>query len=369
MSNAVKFTERGEVSLAVDVVSRTATDVILHFAIADTGIGIPPDKQRLVFEAFAQADGSTTRRYGGTGLGLSIASRLAELMGGEISLESEVGRGSTFHVRAGFELLAWTQTLPEAAPAEFASPAGGQTLPLRVLVADDNAIQRELVGRFLTRAGYRAVTVASGAEALAELERGGFDLVLLDLQMPVMDGFEIATAIRRRQRPGDRRIPIVAITASALATDRDRCLEVGIDDYLSKPVSRSQLLDLVAARTQDLRRAPDALWQPGDREAFLAGLGHDTHLARRLVGLFLHQVPDLMASLRAALEAGDAGALRKAAHALKGAMGSFPALAAHDVAARLELACLNDSLEAARALIPSLEREIERMTVTLPSLL
>ena len=290
-SNAVKFTERGEVALDVDLLDRTGDEVTIEIAVRDTGIGIPPEKLQAVFEAFVQADGSTTRRYGGAGLGLSISSRLAELMGGEISVVSEVNAGSTFRFKVRFGLAS---ALPPPAAAEGGAPDDAPAPPTargRVLVADDNAMQREMVLHLLEQRGYQVTAAAGGAAALAALQHAEFDLVLMDLQMPEMDGFQTAAAIRRREATTGGRVPIVAITASALKADRDRCLEVGIDDYVSKPVSKDQLVAMVAARITPRAAGVELPWRPADRAAYLGGLGDDHDLARRLTGLFLEQAP------------------------------------------------------------------------------
>jgi CheY-like chemotaxis protein len=332
--------------------------------VSDTGIGIPPEKQQLVFEAFAQADGSTTRRYGGTGLGLSIASQLAKAMGGDISVQSEEGKGSTFSltVRCGLPVAEEAPVRPAEA-ARAAAPGQG----LWVLVADDNAIQREVISHLLETGGYQVVAVSSGREAVDAFHRGGIDLVLLDLQMPEMDGFQTAAAIRALEKSGPQ-ATIVAITASALKTDRERCLEVGISDFLSKPVSKEALLAVVG--TRGARDAwTHAPWRPLDRQSFLDGLGGDAELARKLIDLFVANAPALVAAVRESLDRRDPEALKRAAHALKSAMGPFPAIAARDAAARLELAGLNGDLAVAWALYPALEREISRLTRSLPTLI
>lgn len=366
VSNAVKFTERGEVVLDVTVLERTEDAAVIAFAVKDTGIGIPPEKLQTIFEAFVQADGSTTRRYGGAGLGLSISSQLAELMGGEITVESAVGAGSTFRFTVRLGLAPAAPPPPAHADADAASaPAGAAG---RVLVADDNAIQREMVTHLLGQRGHQVTAVAGGAATLAALEQAEFDVVLMDLQMPDMDGFQTAAAIRRREAATGRRVPIVAITASALTTDRDRCLEVGIDDYVSKPVSKDQLVAMVAGYVQPRAAGAEPPWRPAEREAYLDGLGGDTDLARRLVSLFLEQAPSLLDAVHDALARRDAPGLSREAHRLKGAMGGFPAIAAQDLVARLENAALQGHVDTARAVFPSLERELTRLVRALPDL-
>ena len=230
VGNAIKFTERGRVAVGVDVAERTPTHATLHVTVTDTGVGIPADRQAAVFEAFTQADGSTTRRYGGTGLGLTISSSLVELMGGRIWLESEPGRGTRFHftVKVGVSDRA----------AHAAPPAAATTVdrPLRILLTDDNAVNRRLAARLLEKQGHVVQVASSGREALAALEREAFDLAILDVQMADMDGFETTAIIRERERATGDHLPIVAMTAHAMADDRARCLQAGMDGYLSKPI-------------------------------------------------------------------------------------------------------------------------------------
>jgi len=255
--NAIKFTAAGSVELMVSLESREGTDVVLHFAVRDTGIGIPADKQKLIFESFRQADGSTTRKYGGTGLGLAICSRLVEMMGGAIRVESEARRGSTFHFTARFGAgrpaeapptdAGSLQKLAEAAGAP--PPALDSSLNLRVLLAEDNVVNQRLVKRLLEKRGHRVAVAASGREALDWLDREGFDLILMDVQMPDMDGLETTAVIREREKKTGGYTPIVALTAHSMKGDRERCLAAGMDNYINKPVEAAKLLELVESVT------------------------------------------------------------------------------------------------------------------------
>ena len=241
LGNAIKFTERGEVVLRVEVRSQTEEEACLHFAVSDTGIGIAPEQQQKLFRAFSQADTSTTRKYGGTGLGLAISARLVEMMGGTIELESEVGRGSTFHFTLRFGRARGPATRPE--PAE---PAQVHGLP--VLVVDDNATNRLILQEMLTRWGMKPTVVEGGREALAALDqaRGSgspFALVLLDGMMPEMDGFTLAERIRENSE-------LVGATLMMLSSanrreDAARCEELHVASYLTKPVRQSTLLDAI----------------------------------------------------------------------------------------------------------------------------
>ena len=239
VGNAIKFTEQGQVSVRCTSEERTADAVVLHVTVADTGIGIPLDRQTAVFEAFTQADGSTTRRYGGTGLGLSISSTLVELMGGRIWLESEPGHGSTFHftVKVGLPRAADDAGLraPAVEPPAPVAPAAVDR-PLRILLTDDNAVNQLLAARLLEKQGHTVRLATSGRQALTALENEPFDLALMDVQMADLDGFETTAIIRRREKTAGGHLLIVAMTAHAMAGDRERCLRAGMDGYLSKPI-------------------------------------------------------------------------------------------------------------------------------------
>ena len=239
VGNAIKFTEKGEVVVQVEKQAKEAGEVVLGFMVSDTGIGIPRDKQELVFEAFAQADASTTRQYGGTGLGLSISAQLVGLMGGRITVESEPGRGSRFRFSARFGIAT--------------GPARSSRLParlrgLRVLVVDDNATNRRILEEILTQWRMRPVAVAGARAALEEMEAAAvagrpYPLVLLDANMPVMDGFDLAAKIQKSPRLAGG--SIMMLSSGARAGDRARCFELGIKAYLTKPVKQSDLMDTI----------------------------------------------------------------------------------------------------------------------------
>ena len=233
--NAVKFTRHGSVSVHVSAEMLTEPTVELRVAISDTGIGIPPEKQGAIFQPFVQADDSTSRPYGGAGLGLSIASVLVDLMGGSISLESVPGRGSRFQFTAIVQRAATTQ--PQR-PAVFKSKK-------HILVADDNIVNQRLAARLLEREGHQVEIAGSGKQALEMLDRGPFDVVLMDIQMPEMDGLAAARQIRRRELGSGRHLPIVAVTALASELDRQRCFEAGMDAYITKPVRAPELMHTI----------------------------------------------------------------------------------------------------------------------------
>ncbi len=270
IGNAIKFTDHGSVTVDVTSVADTTQAGMLTFAVRDTGVGIPPDKMRVIFEPFAQADGSISRRYGGTGLGLSICTRLVDLMGGRLDVESEAGRGSMFR----FTLPTGEALASVAAPSAAApSAATSRSVARRVLVVEDNPVNLRLVDAILMKAGHTAVAARTGVEALEALEREPFDIVLMDVQMPEMNGIETTEAIRARERviaadrtaapasstyaasfPGG--IVIVAMTAHAMDHDRESCLQAGMNHFVGKPISRAELMkviDSVDAPTPVLR--------------------------------------------------------------------------------------------------------------------
>jgi signal transduction histidine kinase/CheY-like chemotaxis protein len=254
VGNALKFTATGEVRLEVAQVSRDDGAIGLQFTVSDTGIGIPKHKLGAIFEAFAQADGSTTRKYGGTGLGLAISSRLVELAGGKLWVESELDRGSKFHFTAVFELpprsgeVDNTDLEDEARDLAERVAREEKLRGFHILVAEDNPINQKLAVRLLEKKGYRATIAENGLVALACLEKQRFDMILMDVQMPEMGGLEATRSIRERERILGGHIPIVAMTANAMKGDRERCLESGMDDYVSKPVLPEEMFRVMESQ-------------------------------------------------------------------------------------------------------------------------
>jgi two-component system, sensor histidine kinase and response regulator len=482
LGNAVKFTDAGEVVLDVHVEDVSPARATLRFAVTDTGIGIPADKQRQIFQAFTQADASTTRRFGGTGLGLAIALRLVELMNGRMWVESEVGRGSTFIFTASFdrpqvpaheplldkttaldglrvlvvddnatnrrildEMLASWQMKPTAVadaeaglaalgaavtrqepfdvilvdrqmpgvdglmlarrvrrdkqfgrtpiimmmsvggtkendsrgigvdafltkpvkhsdlldalatlfrvstrrsrPERMVQPSARPRKRLHVLLAEDNPVNRKLVTRLLEKRGHHIETVDNGRAAVTVIgsTATGFDVVLMDLQMPEMSGFEATHAIRERERGGSAHVPIVALTAHAMAGDRERCLAAGMDGYLSKPIDVNDLI-MTIERFGD-GAAPAAVTERSiaprvatfDEKTALAYTGGDRQLLKEVIHLFRKDAPTSLGRIERALHKRDGDALRMAAHALKGAIATVGSSAGRETAAELEM--------------------------------
>jgi len=242
IGNAVKFTDKGFVEVSAEAELRCAARGELQVVVRDTGIGIAPAQQALIFQPFHQADGSTSRRFGGTGLGLAICARLLDMMGGHIWVESQPGEGSTFHFTANFTVPA---VAADAAPPAPPAPPGSPPAGLHVLLVEDNLVNQKLACRLLENAGNRVTCANNGLEAL-DAFGAGFDLVLMDIQMPVMDGLEATGEWRRREQASGRRTPILALTANAMKGDRERCLEAGMDGYITKPIRPAEMFQIIA---------------------------------------------------------------------------------------------------------------------------
>ncbi len=518
VGNAIKFTEKGEVVLRVERQLSDGQDAILHFTVSDTGIGISPDKQATIFEAFTQADASTTRRFGGTGLGLTISARLASLMGGRIWVESEPGHASQFHVALPFAIRAEAPTVAprgelkdltgmsvlvvddnatnrrileeilagwglrptvvdggaaaiqsmeralnvgdpfQLAVIDFQMPdmdgfglaeiirdrpefarttilmlssVGGRggavrsrelgisaylTKPvrqsvlldailsvtggdlrassrqavtptrtketiraLRILLAEDNAVNRRVVTVLLEKRGHSVVAAVNGRDVLTAIAAETFDLVLMDVQMPEMDGFEATAAIRHAEADGPTRLPIIALTAHAMKGDRDKCVAAGMDGYLSKPVNAAELFALIESVAPSGSHAPAtapiAHAMPEVQEApqesaldlrdVLERVDGDRALVRELAQLYLDESPRMLAEIRRCVEAGDAHGLESAAHNLKGACASLGAKPMARVAFSLETMGRSAQLSDVVARFADLEREAVRFEVAL----
>jgi signal transduction histidine kinase/ActR/RegA family two-component response regulator len=244
IGNAIKFTQAGTISVRAQKEYTELDEFVVHFSVSDTGIGISPEYQASIFEAFSQADESHSRQYEGTGLGLAICARLVSLMNGQIWVESAEGQGAVFHFtvllkKAGAEMTALkedeTQPHPSGPIQEHPGPR------LEILLAEDNLVNQKVAGKMLERSGHKVTIAVNGQEAVAAFARQPFDLVLMDIQMPVMDGFEATQAIRDQEKDSGKHTPIIALTAHAISGYREKCLALGLDDYLSKPIKIADL--------------------------------------------------------------------------------------------------------------------------------
>jgi signal transduction histidine kinase/ActR/RegA family two-component response regulator len=246
VGNAIKFTEQGEVVVGIDLDPPGPMPEQLHFTVRDTGIGIPPERLERIFDAFTQADNSTTRKYGGTGLGLTISRRLVGLLGGRLWAESQQGEGSCFHVTLPIEATA-SAAIGADVPSAAAKPPEPAGSGPEVLLVEDNPVNQKLALILLQRHGYRVTVAGDGRRALDLLEDQRFSAILMDMQMPVMDGVTTTREIRSREiAGGSPRTPIIAMTANAMQGDRELCLAAGMDDYLAKPVKAEQLYQVLA---------------------------------------------------------------------------------------------------------------------------
>ncbi len=494
--NAIKFTERGEVVVTLTASPSEAGLTTVQLSVRDTGIGIPLAQQQAIFEAFAQADASTTRQFGGTGLGLSICTKLTQLMGGRIWVESVEGQGSTFHctmtcgigpdlppVPAPVKLqnrtalvvddnptnrriLAATLQQWDLAPTstgdgleavalaraaanrgepfglilldllmpgvdgltvaqEFrndpalrttpvvilSSTCAGETLqqartlqlagyllkpvkqaelhsalqqivtdltpatprskqpdtpppttrPWRILLAEDSPVNQKLACRLLEKRGHSVTVAPDGLAAIAAWESQSFDAILMDVQMPKLDGFQTTAAIRDREKTTGHHIPIIAMTAHAMSGDRERCLEAGMDDYLSKPIEANRLFETLQ------RLIPDCP-APLDRAAALAQVGDDPALLAELAGMILNDLPIMTAAIATAIQTGNAHDLDRAAHKLKGSLAILNATRAVALAQQLETAGRENNLTRAPALLQELEAALAELTPALRAL-
>jgi two-component system, sensor histidine kinase and response regulator len=498
VGNAVKFTDEGEVVVRVGSQPQAAGEAIVQVSVADTGVGIPADKQSMIFDAFSQADGSTTRRFGGTGLGLTISARLVAMMGGRIWVDSEPGRGSTFHftlraavrpehpaavvpreligrsvlvaddnatnrkifqkilekwemvptlvdsgpaaVEAVFEaerrgepfdivlldvnmpgmdgfstaeqlrdqaegplptvmlvtssdqfgdaercknigvaaylvkpvrqaalrdavLMALNgskRQMPKEAPAARTAPRGPV---LRILLAEDNVVNQRVAMGLLTKVGHAVTLAENGRLALAAIENATFDVVLMDMQMPEMSGGEAIEAIREREKTTGGHVPIIALTAHALKGDRERCLAIGADDYLAKPVVPAALYERIAAVSPATPHSPKGagVFDQSRAAALLARVGGDPMLFRDVIELFLDDCPNQLDAIRQAIHDQQPDRIYRAAHKLKGSAGNFEA---HEVMAllqRLEARARDGDLATCVSVFVEIEAEADRL--------
>ena len=330
INNAVKFTEQGEV--VVDVTTETASSddhVFLHFAVCDTGIGISAGQQDNIFDAFAQADGSMARRYGGTGLGLAICKRLVELMDGTIWVESNIGRGSTFHFTIQLEIGGQIRVHEHQKSTSETVRQNSAVQYLNVLAAEDNPVNQELVRQLLQKGGHTVTMVENGRDALEAIKLDKYDVVLMDVQMPEMDGFEATIRIRDAESTTDRHLPIIAMTANAMTGDKERCLDVGMDSYIAKPVQAAALIEALNGVTNGaestLRTESINVDTPlaFDKALVLEQFGGDVILVERIGELFLLGVDAQMQDISNTITDSNALELREAAHKFYSSVSMF----------------------------------------------
>jgi PAS domain S-box-containing protein len=372
VGNAIKFTEQGEISVNVSPAVEAGLGPkgkgieVLEFCVRDTGEGIEEGKLESIFESFTQADGSYTRKYGGSGLGLTISRQIVGMMNGDIWVESALGQGSAFYFTAVFSSLAVSgDTAPEPVSAGRAREPEDARGGLKILLAEDNAINQIFTKRVLEKAGHSVSVVSNGREAFEALGKGRYDVVLMDVQMPVMDGYEATRRIRGSSGGGvDPSVPIIAVTAHAMEGDREKCLSAGMDFYLPKPFGVSQLQEMIERAVRGKGAAavnayPEATAVDFGRALDL--LEGDEEMYHEIAEAFISSAPSIMELLGALVRAGDARGLTREAHSLKSSLGSIGAEKARMVAADLESAAHEDNLGEAEKLLETLRAEVSRV--------
>ena len=388
ISNAVKFTETGKVEVGAAVAERDGAAVVRYW-VRDTGIGLSPRAKERLFLPFAQADGSTTRKYGGTGLGLAISKQLVELMAGEFGVESIEGQGSTFWftlpLLPGSEARLLESAVPQHQPAAASPFAARFVMPPRVLVAEDNDVNQRIARLQLRRIGIDPIVASNGREAIEAFQGSRPDIILMDCQMPGVDGFEATRAIRRLERGTGTRVPIVAMTANAVHGDREACLAAGMDDYLAKPVSFDGIQRALGAwlpgfvaeagdagpdtvpTTAEMEEPTMTILEAETLTALQALSDDDDDLLQELVDIYLAEAPALIRAIRAASAEGDAEGLERAAHSLKGSSANMGALRLASKALALEELGRAGSIDGASELAAELDALFEEASGALTS--
>jgi CheY-like chemotaxis protein len=393
LSNAMKFTEKGDISVKVwanpSKKGLQPDQISMLFQVSDSGIGMTPEQQRTIFDAFSQADASTTRRFGGTGLGLAICQRLVSMMGGKIKVASQPERGSAFRFSAIFEQAA-------SQPSELTMPAAleaSSLAGLRVLVAEDHPVNQLLTRKLLEEWNCKAEVVANGLEAVKRWQQGGIDLVLMDIQMPDMGGEEATAKIRSLERPRQGHTPIVAMTANALAGDREKYLAAGMDAYVSKPISPDALahamhLALESRRDMDEDMLADFSFPVGELPAaavpaqpatmaeqaaidttrLLQSLGGDWQALMEVVVAMREDMAQRLPQLQLAADTRNEALALSHTHALKGALASVAIDRGASIAKVLEAAVRNANWPLYQRMLPMLVLEAQKMDLELKSM-
>ena len=382
VGNAIKFTDRGGIQVAVRIESRALDKTTLHFEIHDSGIGISHEVQSRIFDAFTQAESSTNRRFGGTGLGLAICRDLVELMQGRIWVESEPGKGSTFHFTAVFG-EATRDSVDRPAASATGPLLGLAEKPMKVLVVEDGRVNQLVAAKLLEERGHCVEIASNGQEAVEMVRDDEFDAILMDVHMPEMNGFQATAAIRQIEDKHGGHVPIIAMTANALKGDREQCIAAGMDDYVSKPIHSAELLHAVERFMHGRAAAPPRLeiagaapqiTKPKKRastafkaETFIAAAG-GPEMARQLIAIYAEDSVKFLQDASTSLAAGNSIALYEAAHSLKGMLGVYTASRASETASHLCHLAQDGDLFGARALLEKLKKECARLGSALASL-
>ncbi len=371
MDNAIKFTDAGEIRVEIQVTWPSSRRVPVRIAVHDTGIGVPEERQKAIFESFVQANGSTKRRFGGSGLGLAICRRLTEQMGGKMGLESRAGHGSTFWFELNLGKASPSRARIQSQRHNGAARTRNAGRGLRVLLVEDNPVNRRVVLKLLQR-NHVVDAVADGRQALEMISENDYDAVLMDVQMPEMDGFEVTAEIRRREAETGGHLPVIAMTAHAMKGDRERCLSHGMDDYLSKPVTGESLTAILSAwapahRDAHPRADRVALAAPADLGEVRRISAGDDGFMRELIGEFLSYTPGLLSQLRVAVSAGERTNAEGLAHAIRGSCRILGAQALANACLALEAAARNGRPKHLTPHLADVERQYEHLQKYLTS--
>lgn len=332
IGNAIKFTPQGSVAIDVKMQPQNAPSQlrsIVEFTITDTGIGISPAHLSKMFQVFSQADASTSRRFGGSGLGLAISKQLVQLMEGEIEVQSTEGQGTVFRLTLPFAKVSRESLRPTTAPPAPFMATPDERRHACVLLAEDNEINEEITTVILKNAGYRVDTVRSGDDVLASVEKHRYLCIVMDCQMPGMDGYEATRILREHGYD----IPIIALTANAFQTDKERCLAVGMNEYLAKPAFSEQLLPILDRFLQAESGVLDSTVLARLNSLDPSG---DGTLLRTLLNVHLHRTPEALRTIRRAIENADAESLRKTAHLLRSSSATLGAVRASQILFEIE---------------------------------
>lgn len=321
-TNAIKFTEKGEVILQVSLVQQTDADILMRFEVRDTGIGIPKEQQERIFQDFTQADAGTTRKYGGTGLGLSISRKLVELMGGKLEVESQEGQGSNFFFTITLK-KGTSDDLPEIVRKKLSMGLEREISNLRILVAEDNQFNAMILKEILTSSNCIVEIVSNGEQAIQKLSENEFDIVLMDIQMPVMDGVETTQYIRNNLPQPKSKVPIVALTAHAKKGDKEKYLHYGMNAYISKPFKPHELKSVIV-ETLNIHHKTSEYIAPEESEVPAYNLTQlreladgDKEFIQKAIQTFIDNTKEAMAEFDKQIEGGDTGKISRTAHRIK----------------------------------------------------
>jgi CheY-like chemotaxis protein len=361
LSNAIKFTEEGEVFLRVKSNKETDKDISIYFKVKDTGIGISEDRIDRLFKSFSQVDPSITRKYGGTGLGLAISQKLTEMMGGNIGVYSEKDMGTTFWFTVTLEKQIESQiTYSDKC---FFDLKDIDKEKIRILIAEDNIVNQRVALAILSKKGFKADAVSNGREVLKSLKKIPYNLILMDVQMPELDGIKTTFLIRNKEKETGMHIPIIAMTAHAFKEDMEKCFSAGMDDYITKPVNPSELFRAISKQITGLKIPENKISIPKDdkqifdKKDFLKRVDGDDELAKELLEIYLKNASLLIENLKLAFQEGNLNKIKILSHTLKGSSANIGAKSVNFRVTEIENLVREGKLEDIGSAIKLLEKE------------